>query len=152
MSWHLSQTRTREVIYFFDYNSRPFYRFHCLANGESVYLHTLLSEQLLERLCLRKRMSGDSIMTLFKGDTTRLQHVRVLDASTLTVKGLEVLKEHKIQDLEIHYLLDVSRLLDQCLSEWSLANLRSLNVRRSDHPINEYTYQFSALRKYVSSI
>ena len=91
-------------------------------------------------------------MTLFKGDTTRLQHVRILDASTLTVKGLEVLKEHKIQDLEIHYLLDVSRLLDQCLSEWSLANLRSLNVRRSDHPINEYTYQFSALRKYVSSI
>ena len=88
-------------------------------------------------------------MTLFKGDTTRLQHVRILDASTLTVKGLEVLKEHKIQDLEIHYLLDVSRLLDQCLSEWSLANLRSLNVRRSDHPINEYAYQFLALRKYL---
>ena len=46
-------------------------RFHCVARGEPVFLHTQLTEQLLERLCLRKRMSGDSVMTLFDGETTR---------------------------------------------------------------------------------
>ena len=106
------------------------YRFHRVARGDSVYLHTLLSEQLVERLCLRKRMHGDSVMTLFTGENTRLRHVTIPDASTLTINGLKILKQHKIQDLEIHYLLDVSRLLDQCLSQWTLSNLRSLNVRR----------------------
>ena len=101
-----------------------------MARGDAVYLHTVLSEQLLERLCLRKQMLGDSVLTLFTGAHTRLRHVTIPDASTLTISGLKILKQHKIQNLEIHYLLDVSRLLDQCLSEWTLANLRSLNVRR----------------------
>ena len=49
----------------------------------------------------------------------RLRNVRIPDASTLTVRGLAILKQHKIQNLEIHYLLDVSRLLDQV---WWLTN------------------------------
>ena len=37
---------------------------------------------------------------LFQGDSTRLRHVRLSDASKLTVKGLKTLKGHKIVELE----------------------------------------------------
>jgi len=127
-------------------------RFHCVARGEPVFLHTQLTEQLLERLCLRKRMSGDSVMTLFDGETTRLRNVRIPDASTLTVRGLAILKQHKIQNLEIHYLLDVSRLLDQCLSPSTLSSLRSLNVRRCalSAAWNKFDYEITGFRHLTS--
>ena len=83
------------------------------------------------RLCEKKRMD-DMVLTLFDGDTTRLRHVRLSDASKLTVKGLKTLKGHKIVELEALGLTKatVGEMVN-CLGEWSLHNLRHLNVANS---------------------
>ena len=72
------------------------------------------------------------MLTLFDGDTTRLRHVRLSDASKLTVKGLKTLKGHKIVELEALGLTKatVGEMVN-CLGEWSLQNLRHLNVANS---------------------
>ena len=41
------------------------------------------------------------MLNLFDGETTRLRHVRLRDASRLTVKGLKTLKGHRIVELEV---------------------------------------------------
>jgi Zyg-11 family protein len=58
--------------------------------------------------------------------------VRLKDASKLSVKGLRTLKGHKIIELEALGLTraTVTDLLG-CLGEWSLHNLRLLNVTNS---------------------
>ncbi len=60
------------------------------------------------------------------------RHVRLKDASRLSVKGLRTLRGHKIIELEA---LGLSRAtvtdLIGCLGEWSLQNLRLLNVTKS---------------------
>ena len=83
---------------------------------EEIFFHTELSEQLLVRLCEKKKLD-DLTLTLFQvkqevvlllkfinfleqGDSTRLRRVRLSDASKLTVKGLKTLKGHKIVELE----------------------------------------------------
>ena len=67
-----------------------------------------------------------------QGDSTRLRHVRLCDASRLTVKGLKTLKGHKIVELETLGLTKATVTdLVSCLGEWSLHNLRLLNVSNS---------------------
>ena len=83
---------------------------------EEIFFHTELSEQLLVRLCEKKKLD-DLTLTLFQvkqevvllkkfinfleqGDSTRLRRVRLSDTSKLTVKGLKTLKGHKIVELE----------------------------------------------------
>lgn len=52
-------------------------------------------------------------------------------AGKLTTKGLRMLKGHKIRSLEaIGLTVSVNDLIG-CLGEWTLQNLRSLNVARS---------------------
>jgi len=98
---------------------------------EEIFFHTELSEQLLVRLCEKKKLD-DLVLTLFQGETTRLRHVRLSDASKLTVKGLKTLKGHKIVELEALGLTKATVTdLISCLGEWSLQNLRLLNVSNS---------------------
>jgi len=98
---------------------------------EEVFFHTELSEQLLVRLCEKKKMD-DMTMSLFDGETTRLRHVRLKDASKLTVRGLRTLKGHRILELEAIGLSKATVTdLVSCLGEWSLHNLRLLNVSNS---------------------
>jgi len=98
---------------------------------EEIFFHTELSEQLLVRLCEKKKLD-DLTLTLFQGDSTRLRHVRLSDASKLTVKGLKTLKGHKIVELETLGLTKATVTdLISCLGEWSLQNLRLLNVSNS---------------------
>ena len=58
----------------------------------------LLSSRYLRLISLTSNML--LIQILFQGDSTRLRHVRLSDASKLTVKGLKTLKGHKIVELE----------------------------------------------------
>lgn len=58
------------------------------------------------------------------------RHVKLKDASNLTVKGLNVLKQHKVVDLEVNDMKIAPDELIACLGEWSLQNLRTLNVAR----------------------
>jgi len=98
---------------------------------EETFFHTELSEQLLVRLCEKKKLD-DLVLTLFQGNTTRLRHVRLADASKLSVRGLKTLKGHKIVELEALGLTKATVTdLISCLGEWSLQNLRLLNVANS---------------------
>ncbi|XP_046464898.1 protein zyg-11 homolog B isoform X1 [Neodiprion pinetum] len=94
-----------------------------------AFLPAEISDQLLSSLCERKALS-DLTITLFDSKTTRLRHVRLKDASSLSIKGLKVLSQHKVVDLEIDGLkINVNDLIG-CLGEWSLQNLRSLSVAK----------------------
>ncbi|KAL7289258.1 hypothetical protein TKK_0017195 [Trichogramma kaykai] len=94
-----------------------------------TFLPTAISEQLLYNLCERKKLS-DFTITLFDSKTTRLKHVKLKDASNLTAKGLKVLKQHKVIDLEVNELKITVNDLIACLGDWTLQNLRSLSVAR----------------------
>lgn len=94
-----------------------------------VFLPAQISEQLLASLCEKKALS-DLTITLFDSKATRLRHVRLRDASSLSAKGLKVLKQHKVIDLEVNGLKITINDLIGCLGEWSLENLRSLSVAK----------------------
>ncbi|PSN40433.1 Protein zyg-11 B [Blattella germanica] len=98
-------------------------------DGE-VYFHSDLSEKLLTMLSEKGKLS-DLTMTLFETSTTRLRHVQLRNARALTTRGLRVLKGHKILDLEATGMKVTVNDLIGCLGEWTLQNLRSLNVARS---------------------
>ncbi|XP_049783276.1 protein zyg-11 homolog B-like isoform X2 [Schistocerca cancellata] len=103
----------------------------CLTFADNdVYFHSELSEQLLCTLSERGKLS-DSTISLFDSKTARLRHVRIKNASSLSTKGLRVLKTHKISCLEAVSLKVTVNELIGCLGEWTLQNLRSLNVARS---------------------
>ena len=85
---------------------------------EEIFFHTELSEQLLVRLCEKKKLD-DLTLTLFQGDSTRLRHVRLADASKLSVRGLKTLKGNKIVELEALGLTKATVTdLISCLGEW----------------------------------
>ena len=56
--------------------------------------------------------------------------MKLKNASNLSVKGLKILKEHKIIDLEVKGLKIAINDLIGCLGTWSLQNLRSLSVAK----------------------
>jgi Zyg-11 family protein len=76
------------------------------------------------------------------------RHVKLKDASTLTTKGLKVLKQHKVIDLEVNGLRITVNDLISCLGEWSLENLRSLSIARGSFVDCSMLVQF--LSKFYS--
>jgi len=92
-----------------------------------VYLHTNLSEQLLSVLCTNGKLN-DQTISIFDDRTTRLEKVVLQNVQDLSRKGLKTFRNHRIVDLEATDLkVPISDLIDS-LSEWTLENLRSLNV------------------------
>uniref|UniRef100_A0A023F1W4 Putative zyg-1-like serine/threonine protein kinase n=2 Tax=Triatoma infestans TaxID=30076 RepID=A0A023F1W4_TRIIF len=95
-----------------------------------VYFHSEISEQLLRTLCLKGKLT-DQTLTLFDPETTRLRCVSIPNASNLSKEGMKIFKGHKITDLEACGLKFTVNDLINCLGEWTLHNLRTLNVARS---------------------
>ena len=97
---------------------------------KSIYLHTSLSEQLLGILVEKGRLN-DQTLSLFNRNNTRLQRVNLNSVSKLSRKGLRILQHHPILDLEASKLnkalVSISDLINS-VSQWTLENLRSLNV------------------------
>lgn len=92
-----------------------------------IYLHTSLSEQLLNILGEKGKLS-DQTLSIFNSSNTRLEKVILHNATSLSWKGLKALKQHHIVDLEANQLkVTVSDLISS-LSEWTIENLRSLSV------------------------
>lgn len=60
-----------------------------------------------------------------------VRHVQLRNARMLTARGLRVLKGHKILHLEATGMKVTVNDLIGCLGEWTMQNLRSLNVARS---------------------
>ncbi|XP_012140071.1 protein zyg-11 homolog B isoform X2 [Megachile rotundata] len=94
-----------------------------------VFLPAEISEQLLSNLCENQILS-DLTITLFDSKSTRLRHVQLKDASTLSAKGLKVLKQHKVVNLVVNGLKITVNDLINCLGDWSIQNLRSLSVAK----------------------
>lgn len=101
-----------------------------IFKDSEVYFHSEISENILTTLCTKGKLT-DLTMTLFDVSTTRLRRVSVPDASNLTTRGLRILKAHKIAELEMCGLKVTVNDLIGCLGEWTLQNLRSLNVAHS---------------------
>lgn len=89
--------------------------------------HSGLSEQFLTALCEKGKL-GDETLALFDSTVTTLKRVCIHDAP-LSLKGLRTLKTHRISELEITGLKDVTvNDVIGCLGEWTLSNLKMLNV------------------------
>lgn len=96
-----------------------------------AFFHTEISQQLLEILSEKGHLN-DQILTLFGSRVTRLRKVRILNAGNITTRGLRVLRSHKITELEVNGLSKVTvNDLIGCLGDWTLHNLRLLNVSNS---------------------
>ncbi|KAK7504037.1 hypothetical protein BaRGS_00004769 [Batillaria attramentaria] len=92
-----------------------------------VCFHSDLSEQLLTTLCEKGKLN-DETLALFDANNTTLRRVSIHDAP-VSLKGLRVLRSHRISELEITGLKGVTvNDVIGCLGEWTLSNLRVLNV------------------------
>lgn len=101
-----------------------------IFKDRDICFHGHLSEQLLETLCEKKKLT-DETLSLFDSNVTRLKKVCIKDAQ-LTTKGLRVLRSHKISHLEVTGLKSVTvNDVIGCLGEWTLSNLQALNVCNS---------------------
>lgn len=93
-----------------------------------LYLHANLSEQLLGILVETGRLN-DKTFSVFRAKNTNLEKVALKNSSNLSRRGLKrVLQQHHIIDLEANQLKVTISDLINCLSEWTLKNLRSLDV------------------------
>ena len=106
----------------FSDNLKQVMRFPRIGDEDDTFLHTDLSEQLLERLCLKgteNKPITDLNLTLFHPHNTRLRAVRLTNVSRLTLDGLRVLREHNINELEIRGLSNatISDVVGQCLGK-----------------------------------
>ena len=106
------------------------YKSYMRFKSNDVYLPGNMSDQFLDLLCQKKKLNDDT-MTLFNPESTCLKRVHIRNAP-LTKKGLRMLRQHKIIELEAVGLKQVTvNDLIGCLGEWTLTNLRTLNVMRS---------------------
>ncbi|XP_013407895.1 protein zyg-11 homolog B [Lingula anatina] len=102
-----------------------------------VYFHNNLSDQLLARLNEKGRLKDDTL-SLFNGQNTTLRRVNISSAP-VTVKGITVMKEHKISELRASGMnyVNINNIIS-CLSDWSLTNLRLLDVGKSSFIFSKY--------------
>lgn len=63
-----------------------------------IFLINRISEKLLETFC-EKRILRDALLNIFLGRNTKLQKFKIKNCK-LTKSGVQILKEHKITDLE----------------------------------------------------
>lgn len=84
----------------------------------------------MQTLCEKGKLNDETI-ALFDPSVTSLKHVSITNAQ-LSTKGLRTLKGHKIAELDLIGLKSVT-INDAigCLGEWTLNNLRALNVCNS---------------------
>lgn len=95
--------------------------------NKEIIFPTTLSDQLLYTLGNRKKLTDGTIF-LFNANICNLKRVKIKGAP-LSPHGMRVLKLHKIVELEASSLKNVPvNDLIGCLGEWTLSNLRSLDV------------------------
>ncbi|XP_005110536.1 protein zyg-11 homolog B [Aplysia californica] len=92
--------------------------------------HSTLSDQLLSTLSEKGKLNDESL-SLFDPNATVLRHVSIHNAP-VTSRGLRILKGHRVSQLEVTGIKDVTvNDVIGCLGEWTLSNLRILNVSRN---------------------
>lgn len=118
-----------------------------------AYLHQELAERLLRELGRRRQLT-DEVMTLFDTRCTHLRTVALLHARRLTPAGLRSLRGHKIAELSADGLAPATVTdLVGCLGDWTVRNLRSLDVTRctfvdgGKHAVTVSLSKLKALRR-----
>lgn len=107
-----------------------------------AFFHSNISDQLLSTLAERGKLT-DSTLLLFDSSVSCLKRVCIRNAPNLSSHGLRIFKSHKISELEATGLKTVSvNDLIGCLGEWSLSNLRTLNVTNSTFYHHAYSAKF----------
>lgn len=95
----------------------------------NAILTSNISENLLISLSNNGQLNDGVMVELFKSPQSRLEKVCIPDASGLTTKGLRVLRNHKIDEISTINLTKITiNDLIGCLGDWTLHNLRYLNV------------------------
>lgn len=98
----------------------------------SSHLISSIGEVLLTCLSEEGRLTDNLMSGIFHPDNCRLDNVRIPDASSLTRRGLRVLRGHKIRRLEVIGLTKATiNELIGCLGEYTLNNVSFLSVSRS---------------------
>ncbi|CAH1776089.1 unnamed protein product [Owenia fusiformis] len=116
-----------------------------------VYFHHNISDQLLKLLSEKGKLT-DELLSLFDPHIVRLRHVCIRHGK-LSSKGLRILKSHKILELEATGLKDITvNDLIGCLGEWTLSNLRNLNVANSTFVTNPKFCVIVSLSKLKSLV
>ncbi|KAK6179412.1 hypothetical protein SNE40_011778 [Patella caerulea] len=97
-------------------------------NDQDVHLPHNISEQLLKRLSDIRKLN-DSTIKIFQPQNTTLGRLVIRNATGLTQDALGILKNHKILDIEIVHqpTININELVE-CLGEWTLKHVRTLNV------------------------
>ena len=119
-------------------------KFPAIGNHDTVYLHTELSERLLERLCQNvggKNQISDLQLSLFDHCSTRLRSSRISNASELSVEGLKVLRGHRLLEIEIQDLANatVSDVIDDCLGKYVGDAMGGISKNWQRHQPNNFT-------------
>ncbi|GFN83050.1 ZYG-11-like protein b [Plakobranchus ocellatus] len=92
--------------------------------------HSNISDKLLSILSDKGKLN-DETLSLFDANHTALRHVSIHNAP-VTSRGLRILKGHRVSHLEVTGIKDVTvNDIIGCLGEWTLSNLRNLNVSRN---------------------
>jgi Zyg-11 family protein len=94
-----------------------------------LFLFKEISEKLLGKF-IEKNILCDALMFLFNENNTKLSTVKLKNCQ-VTQTGLQILKQHKILDLECVNLKNVciGNILD-CLNEWSIKNMSNVNFSK----------------------
>ncbi|KAK7071129.1 hypothetical protein SK128_018965, partial [Halocaridina rubra] len=76
----------------------------------------------------KKGVLNDLVLTLFNPDVLRLSQVVIHHSESVTSQGLDVLKYHQIQSLDVKNLTKVNleELID-CFGEWTLNNIQTVS-------------------------
>lgn len=105
-----------------------------------IFLINKISEKLMAKM-MEKRILCDATLNIFTEHNTILKVVKIRNCK-VTKCGLQVLKQHKITDLEIVNVKNISigDILD-CLGEWSIQNIVNANFSKCTF-INAFRYSF----------
>ncbi|KAG8192666.1 hypothetical protein JTE90_009695 [Oedothorax gibbosus] len=113
----------------------------CLPSSVSEPLFASLDEKTLT----------DKLLTIFDPSVTRLRRVHISNASKISSKGLRILRSHKITELVAVKSTNITvNDIIGCLGDWTLQNLRLLNVSQSTFGNNEKVRVVIALSKLKS--
>uniref|UniRef100_A0AAR5QJW0 Protein zer-1 homolog-like C-terminal domain-containing protein n=1 Tax=Dendroctonus ponderosae TaxID=77166 RepID=A0AAR5QJW0_DENPD len=98
-----------------------------------MFLINKVSEELLNKMMERKVLC-DATLNIFNSRNTCLRKVSIKNCK-VSKCGLEILKQHRITELEIGNLLDVG-IGDvlACLNDWSLQNITTANFADCQSP------------------
>uniref|UniRef100_A0A8D8YI04 Protein zyg-11 homolog B n=2 Tax=Cacopsylla melanoneura TaxID=428564 RepID=A0A8D8YI04_9HEMI len=118
-------------------------------SNDNMFLPQTISEQLLTTLSAKNQLN-DFTMGMFDHKHCTLSEIYLPDAKNLTTRGLRKLKQHKICAIKVFEMKVAVNDLIGCLGEWTLNNLKCLNVTDSSFLQKNYCFIIIPISKLKS--